>query len=121
MGEIGAVLFLSWPVLSFLRWRPRSSRKVIFPPEEHKEGVWIKNRVILIVEKGVPVAFSARCTHLGCTVNYHASGEKFVCPCHGSVYDRSGKRLNGPAQQDLPALPLSRDEKDTWIVRLEAS
>lgn len=46
-------------------------------------------------------ALSPICTHLGCTVEIE--GERLVCPCHGSTYDRSGTVLQGPA-----ALPLTR-------------
>ncbi|HEU5266916.1 MAG TPA: TQO small subunit DoxD, partial [Jatrophihabitans sp.] len=43
------------------------------------------------------VAFSAICTHAGCTVQYDTSAVQFVCPCHGGVYDaRTGKVLQGP-------------------------
>jgi cytochrome b6-f complex iron-sulfur subunit len=49
---------------------------------------------------GTVVAFSARCTHMGCTVA--PAGKKLNCPCHGSVYDAaSGKVLNGPAPRPL--------------------
>lgn len=44
-------------------------------------------------------AFSARCTHLGCTVKH--SGDGLVCPCHGARYDRWGHVLVGPAPRDL--------------------
>jgi Rieske Fe-S protein len=40
------------------------------------------------------------CTHQGCTVT-SAEGAAFVCPCHGSRYDRSGHVTGGPAQASL--------------------
>lgn len=46
-------------------------------------------------------AMSPICTHLGCTVD--VEGERLVCPCHGSTYDREGRVLRGPAEE-----PLSR-------------
>ena len=47
-------------------------------------------------------AFSAICTHNGCTIA--ATAKTFNCPCHGSVYDSaSGKVVIGPA-----LLPLKR-------------
>jgi Rieske Fe-S protein len=48
-------------------------------------------------------AFSAVCTHMGCTVSSVSNGV-IVCPCHGSEYaiaDGSVKR--GPASSPLPA------------------
>jgi Rieske Fe-S protein len=54
---------------------------------------------------GQVVAFSAICTHMGCTVN--PAGKQFACPCHGSKYDAAtGAVLNGPAPKPLPAVPV---------------
>jgi cytochrome b6-f complex iron-sulfur subunit len=51
-------------------------------------------------DKGFAVA-SAVCTHLGCTVNYFQSDQKFHCPCHGSVFGRDGNVMHGPAPRPL--------------------
>src|SRR6188472_2729095 len=37
------------------------------------------------------VAISTRCAHLGCPVRWVVPAERFVCPCHGGVYDFQGK------------------------------
>lgn len=42
---------------------------------------------------------TAVCTHLGCTVNAVETG--YSCPCHGSVYDRHGRNVSGPAPLPL--------------------
>ena len=48
-------------------------------------------------------AFSAVCTHMGCTVNQIADG-RIDCPCHGSEYSiTDGAVLAGPAPKPLPA------------------
>jgi Rieske Fe-S protein len=50
-------------------------------------------------------AFSAICTHMGCTVK--PNGTKLDCPCHGSVYEATtGKVLRGPAPSPLPAVTV---------------
>lgn len=54
---------------------------------------------------GQAVAFSAICTHMGCTVA--PSGNKLNCPCHGSVFDAlTGKNIAGPAPKPLPAVDV---------------
>lgn len=116
----GALLFLSWPVLSFLSWRQQRTRQVVFSGGEQEDGVRIKDGVILVVEQGVPLALSAKCTHLGCLVGYRASRKTFVCPCHRSEYDRKGVRLKGPAQQDLPELSVDTGDQGEWIVSVES-
>jgi nitrite reductase/ring-hydroxylating ferredoxin subunit len=48
-------------------------------------------------------AFSAVCTHMGCTVSQIADG-RIDCPCHGSEYSiKNGAVLAGPAPKPLPA------------------
>jgi ubiquinol-cytochrome c reductase iron-sulfur subunit len=55
------------------------------------------------------------CTHLGC-IPISKSGEYngWFCPCHGSVYDTSGRIRQGPAPANLP-LPPYRFVSDTKI------
>jgi Rieske Fe-S protein len=45
-------------------------------------------------------AVEAVCTHEGCTIT-GADGAAYVCPCHGSRYNRSGQVLAGPASASL--------------------
>jgi menaquinol-cytochrome c reductase iron-sulfur subunit len=49
--------------------------------------------------------FSPICPHLGCHYDWHADGNEFICPCHGSVYSMTGKVLGGPAPRPLDTLP----------------
>ena len=52
---------------------------------------------------GTYAAFTAICTHDGCTVAYVKKASQFQCPCHGGVYDaRTGKVLGGPPPAPLP-------------------
>jgi Rieske Fe-S protein len=53
---------------------------------------------------GAPfVVLSTRCMHLGCPVKYTEAAQRFICPCHGGVYDFEGKVDGGP-----PVRPLDR-------------
>lgn len=50
-------------------------------------------------------AFSAICTHQGCTVV--ADTAPLMCPCHGSTFDpATGQNLTGPASKPLPEIPV---------------
>jgi Rieske Fe-S protein len=58
---------------------------------------------------GTIKAFSAVCTHQGCTVA-GVSGGTVNCPCHGSRYRISdGSVVNGPAPRSLAAKPMRID------------
>jgi cytochrome b6-f complex iron-sulfur subunit len=46
-------------------------------------------------------ALNAVCTHLGCVVPWNRAANKFMCPCHGSQYDATGKVVRGPAPLSL--------------------
>jgi cytochrome b6-f complex iron-sulfur subunit len=45
-------------------------------------------------------AIDAICSHESCTVT-GTDGAVYVCPCHGSRYDRNGRVLQGPASAAL--------------------
>jgi len=49
------------------------------------------------------IAISHRCMHLGCPVRFVPASQRFICPCHGGVYDFEGKVNGGP-----PVRPLDR-------------
>lgn len=58
------------------------------------------------LDNGEFVAYSAVCTHQGCTVAYKDGN--LACPCHGSVFDpaNGASVVAGPAQRPLPEIPV---------------
>jgi menaquinol-cytochrome c reductase iron-sulfur subunit len=49
------------------------------------------------------IAISTRCMHLGCPVRFVEAASRFICPCHGGVYNFEGLVDGGP-----PVRPLDR-------------
>ena len=45
-------------------------------------------------------AIDGTCTHEGCAIT-GADGTEYVCPCHGSRYNRTGQVQAGPARSSL--------------------
>jgi Rieske Fe-S protein len=64
--------------------------------------------VLVRLKGGGFVAYSAECTHQGCTVAYRAEDEGYLaCPCHGSVFDPvGGEVVSGPADEPLPRVRI---------------
>src|SRR5215203_2796879 len=58
------------------------------------------------LDTGDFVAYSAICTHQGCTVAYKDGN--LACPCHGSVFDPANGAavVAGPAPRPLPEIPV---------------
>ncbi len=81
-----------------------------------REGKFYLSRV----PEGV-VALWWKCPHLGCTVPWRetdpsedtlAEKGRFNCPCHGSIYDRYGQIIAGPAPRPMDIFPIEiRDGK----------
>jgi len=63
---------------------------------------------------GQVTVFAPLCTHLGCGYRWDDE-QTFKCPCHGSVYDVTGRVLAGPAPRRLDVLP-SKIESGTLLV-----
>ena len=52
------------------------------------------------------LAMSLKCTHLGCSVGWNESENKFVCPCHSSSFEINGNVTSPPAPRALDLLPI---------------
>jgi cytochrome b6-f complex iron-sulfur subunit len=55
------------------------------------------------------IALYKVCTHLGCLYNWNEQEIKFICPCHGSQFQKVGTYIQGPAPRSL----------DRFVVRIE--
>lgn len=52
-------------------------------------------------ETGAVHLVSVKCPHLGCQLAWNPEERSWDCPCHGSRFDYTGKRISGPAQTDI--------------------
>ncbi|MGI9367102.1 MAG: ubiquinol-cytochrome c reductase iron-sulfur subunit [Rhizobiaceae bacterium] len=62
----------------------------------------------------------ANCTHLGCVPTKIDTGlEGWLCPCHGSKFDVTGRVMKGPAPTNLPLPPFEFASEDKLIIGQE--
>jgi Rieske Fe-S protein len=74
--------------------------------------------VLLRTMDGQYLAFSRKCAHLGCSIDFDKAQRCLVCPCHRGVYDsRTGYVVYGPPPRPLDQIILQvRAGGEIWAV-----
>ena len=76
--------------------------------------------MLIHLEGGALVAYSQKCTHLGCVVFYEPEETELVCPCHEGIFDATtGGPIAGPPERPLPAIALEVRENTVWALGIE--
>jgi len=85
-------------------------------PDDYPDGATFfpELRVFLLRKGNSFRAVSAVCTHLGCTVNKTHTG--FHCPCHGTVFEKNGAVVSGPAPKPLEWFAVSRSRDGRLMI-----
>ncbi|MFD0916399.1 ubiquinol-cytochrome c reductase iron-sulfur subunit [Pseudahrensia aquimaris] len=78
------------------------------PQENYRDYVPATDRIAGPAEGSAEWSiYSANCTHLGCIPSeVDGALEQWVCPCHGSKFDSTGRVTKGPAAINLPQPPF---------------
>jgi cytochrome b6-f complex iron-sulfur subunit len=79
----------------------------------------LDNLTYLVIAEGpelAPYGISAKCTHLGCTVEWNPEENIFACPCHGSRFDANGQVTNGPAGEPLARVTVTTNQDQIGLV-----
>jgi len=112
-GGIGAsIVSFLYPILSFVL-PPRtqgsgSESQEVGQAEELKPNSGLvfqfgtQPALLIRTLEGELRAFSAICTHLGCTVRYEPDSRVIWCPCHNGMFDLHGRNIGGPPPRPLP-------------------
>jgi len=64
------------------------------------------NCYLSCLDNGGLLAISRKCTHLGCAVPWVSERSRFECPCHASIFDRTGQVIQAPAPRALDLFPI---------------
>jgi len=78
----------------------RAGNPDLFPAES---VTYLQDQQVYIVRTSSGFyAVSAVCTHLGCVTQWKPDANRIACPCHGSKFQRDGRKIEGPAPRPLP-------------------
>jgi cytochrome b6-f complex iron-sulfur subunit len=61
------------------------------------------------------LAIYQKCTHLGCSVPWAEAEDHFHCPCHGSLFTKTGEVAGGPAPRPLDIFPIEIVDGEVWV------
>jgi Rieske Fe-S protein len=85
-------------------------------PEDGVAVIYKEDNIVMSRIGNTIYANTNVCNHLGCTLNYNAKDSRLDCPCHGSQYELSGKKIKGPASRSLDRyVPVITEDKKIKI------
>ncbi|EME32261.1 Cytochrome b6-f complex iron-sulfur subunit, chloroplastic [Galdieria sulphuraria] len=96
----------------FIKTRKPGTRELVQGPKGDPH-------YLIISEDGElrPYSLDAVCTHLGCVVPWEAGENQFICHCHGSHYDSTGKVVRGPAPLSLALAHVDVNENGNIVLK----
>jgi nitrite reductase/ring-hydroxylating ferredoxin subunit len=76
--------------------------------------------LLLRPEESKFLAYSQKCTHLGCAVVPELAKQRLHCPCHCGYFDSAtGRPLAGPPRRPLPRIHLEIRDGVIYAIGLE--
>ena len=73
--------------------------------------------ILLRIADREVVAFSQKCTHLGCVVYFEADEDRWHCPCHeGNFEPRTGAVISGPPPRPLGRIQVEIRDDTIWAL-----
>jgi Rieske Fe-S protein len=124
MGFLGAPLKHrtrpEWIPLAKLDDLPEGAAKEVTYSLKVKDGYHYVERKYSVYLRRIEdqvICLDPACTHLGCRVDYQAEYDRFLCPCHGGVFDNRGKVVSGPPPRALDQHRLRIQDGQIWILR----
>ena len=111
VGFVSTALAIAYPVSQYLippaSGEPETTSAVACKAAELKPNsakifkFGSKPGIVVRMADGEVRAFTAVCTHLGCTVQYKTDTAQLWCACHNGIYDLGGNVVSGPPPKPL--------------------
>ena len=113
---LGWLVSMAYPIVRYLKPLPQAGATGPTHLTRDESSKLEQNKFVIVPVSGQRVivlqspdqqifAFSAKCTHEGCTITYQPGQSVLWCPCHDGRFDLNGRVLSGP-----PPKPLARYE-----------
>jgi cytochrome b6-f complex iron-sulfur subunit len=130
LSAVGTVVAIVYPVIKFVFPPPRPKgrakgavlvgRAGEMPPGSGRVfPLGTRPAILIHTPDGKWRAFSARCTHLSCTVRYRQDLSMLFCPCHDGRFDLTGKNVGGPPPRPLPEYPVVLKGDEVYVAETE--
>ena len=127
---LGWLVSIAYPIIRYLKPLPqtgptgptRLTRDEASRLEQNKcVIVPVSGQRVLVFQAGDQLhAFSAKCTHEGCTVTFLPAQSVIWCPCHdGRFDDLNGRVLSGPPPRPLTKYAVQRQPDGGIVVSEE--
>ena len=124
-GLLGFIASVFYPLFSYLK-PPKQNEVAVSSVLAGKISDFADNTgkiikfgnqpaILIRLKDGDFRAFSAVCTHLGCTVQYRADWGVIWCACHNGKYDLNGKNISGPPPRPLTEYNVIEKGKEVYI------
>ncbi len=115
LQAVGGFVYYFWPNKTGAFGKEITVPLDEIPPVGEAPYVNQDGKFYVINNEDGALAVYWKCVHLGCTVPWNEGSGEWVCPCHGSVYNRFGERVAGPAPRPMDLMPM-RVEGNSVIV-----
>jgi cytochrome b6-f complex iron-sulfur subunit len=126
---LGWLISIAYPIIRYLKPLPQTgptgpahlTRDETSKLEQNKFVIVpVSGQRVLVLQAGDQLhAFSAKCTHEGCTVTFLPGQSVIWCPCHDGRFSLNGRVLSGPPPQPLAQYLVQRQPDGGIVVSEE--
>ena len=124
---LGWLVSFAYPIIRYLKPLPQTGATGPTHLTREEAGKLEEKKFVIVPVSGQRVivlqapdqqlfAFSAKCTHEGCTVTYQPGQSVIWCPCHDGRFDMNGRVVSGPPPQPLMKYDAHRQPDGVIVI-----
>ena len=124
---LGWLVSFAYPIIRYLKPLPQTGATGPTRLTREEAGKLEEKKFVIVPVSGQRVivlqapdqqlfAFSAKCTHEGCTVTYQPGQSVIWCPCHDGRFDMNGRVVSGPPPQPLMKYDAHRQPDGVIVI-----